>query len=114
MGLGQQNNNFACASLLFCTVIALPLLQDHDMKLPNFMFCGGSKWTQYNNFLITIFFFKLKSSTLVFNFRLLIHWHRVRAMNLKTEWIPFSRDILAIIVIVVAYELLNKLITWSL
>ena len=43
MGLGQQNNNFACASLLFCTVIALPLLQDHDMKLPNFMFCGGLK-----------------------------------------------------------------------
>ena len=43
MGLGQQNKNFPCESLLFCTVIALPLLQDHDMKLPNFMFCGGLK-----------------------------------------------------------------------
>ena len=49
----KQNNNFACAPRFFCTFL-FPFLHDHNVKMPNFAFCGGRNKRRRNSVSLSL------------------------------------------------------------
>ena len=58
-GEGNKNGKKAISKQQLCTCItpflyiSLPSLHDYDMRLPNFMFCGGRERETFNGFLFS-------------------------------------------------------------
>ena len=65
IALDQQNKSLHVRHASLYIYLYLPLLHDHDVKLPNFTFSGGRE----HKTTIFYFFFQLRYSPLEFNSR---------------------------------------------